>query len=118
MGKATIEFPDAPPAPPEPTAAPETPTGLAGRLIVHRAELTWDTVAGATGYELSIWSGDAWIDSNHAVFTDPDRASLTAEIGDGEATVSPLYESSYEFRVRAVNDIGASDWSEAATAED
>ena len=43
---------------------------------------------------------------------------LTAEIGDGRATVSPLYESSFEFRVRAVNKIGKSAWSEAATAED
>ena len=118
VGTATIEFPDAPPAPEEPTAAPETPTSLAGRLIVHRAELTWNTVAGATGYELSIWDGEAWIDSNHDIFTDPDRSSLTAEIGDGEATVSPLYESSHQFRVRAVNDIGASGWSEAVTVED
>ena len=118
VGTATIEFPDAPPAPEEPTAAPETPTSLTGRLIVHRAELTWNTVAGATGYELSIWDGEAWIDSNHDIFTDPDRSSLTAEIGDGEATVSPLYESSHQFRVRAVNDIGASGWSEAVTVED
>ena len=118
VGTATIEFPDAPPAPEEPTAAPETPTGLAGRLIVHRAELTWNTVAGATGYELSIWDGEAWIDSNHDIFTDPDRSSLTAEIGDGEATVSPLYESSHQFRVRAVNQIGSSGWSEAVTVED
>ena len=118
VGTATIEFPDAPPAPPEPTVAPETPTGLAGRLIVHRAELTWNTVAGATRYELSIWDGEAWIDSNHDIFTDPDRSSLTAEIGDGEATVSPLYESSHQFRVRAVNDIGSSGWSEAVTVED
>ena len=111
VGTATIEFPDAPPA-------PETPTGLAGRLIVHRAELTWNTVAGATGYELSIWDGEAWIDSNHDIFTDPDRSSLTAEIGDGEATVSPLYESSHQFRVRAVNKVGNSGWSEAVTVED
>ena len=115
VGTATIEFPDAPPAPEEPTAAPETPTGLAGRLHGNEATLTWDTVAGASGYELSIKVGDAWMDIDPAEFQEKYR--LTVVVGEGTATMSTLYDSSYEFRVRAVNDIGASDWSEAATLE-
>ena len=92
-------------------------TGLAGRLHHQEATLTWNTVAGAARYELSVWSDNEWIDSNHDIFTDPDRSSLTPEIGDGKATVSPLYLSRYQFRVRAVNNIGASGWSEIAIVE-
>ena len=116
VGKATIEFPDAPPAPPEPTVAPETPTGLAGRLQGNEATLTWDTVAGASGYELSIKVGEDWMLIDPAEFKEKYR--LTVVVGEGTATMSPLYDSGFEFRVRAVNDIGASDWSEAATLED
>ena len=115
LGTATIEFPDAPPAPPEPTVAPGTPTGLAGRLHGNEATLTWDTVAGASGYELSIKVGEDWMLIDPAEFKEKYR--LTVVVGEGTATMSPLYDSSYEFRVRAVNDIGASDWSEAATLE-
>ena len=115
VGKATIEFPDAPPAPPEPTVAPETPTGLAGRLHGNEATLTWDTVAGASGYELSIKVGEDWMLIDPAEFKEKYR--LTVVVGEGTATMSPLYDSGFEFRVRAVNDIGASDWSEAATLE-
>ena len=116
VGTATIEFPDAPPAPPEPTVAPETPTGLAGRLHGNEATLIWNTVAGATGYELSIKVGEDWMLIDPAVFKTKYR--LTVVVGEGTATMSPLYDSSHQFRVRAVNDIGASDWSEAATLED
>ena len=116
VGKATIEFPDAPPAPPEPTAAPETPTGLAGRLHGNVATLTWDTVAGASGYELSIKVGEDWMLIDPAEFKEKYR--LTVVVGEGTATMSPLYDSGFEFRVRAVNDIGESAWSEAATLED
>ena len=115
VGTATIEFPDAPPAPPEPTVAPETPTGLAGRLHGNEATLTWDTVAGASGYELSIKVGEDWMLIDPAEFKEKYR--LTVVVGEGTATMSPLYDSGFEFRVRAVNDIGASDWSEAATLE-
>ena len=65
-------------------------------------------------------TGDEWIDNNHPVFTgnmNPDRGSLTAEIGHCEATVSPLYHSNWEFRARAVNKIGRSGWSETVTVE-
>ena len=116
VGKATIEFPDAPPAPPEPTVEPETPTGLAGRLHGNEATLTWDTVAGASGYELSIKVGEDWMLIDPAEFKEKYR--LTVVVGEGTATMSPLYDSGFEFRVRAVNDIGASDWSEAATLKD
>ena len=123
VGKATIEFPDAPPPPDpelEPTLAPETPTGLAGSLRGGAVTLTWNTVAGATSYELSVLGDAGWIDSNHPVFTgntNPDRGSLTARIADGRATVFPFSGWTYDFRVRAVNNIGKSDWSEAATVD-
>ena len=81
----------------------------------NEATLTWNTVAGADSYELSIKSGEEWITIDPAEFLEKYR--LTVVVGDGTATMSTLYDSRYEFRVRAVNDNGASEWSEAATVE-
>ena len=107
--------PEPEPKPDSPSGVPDTPTGLAGRLQRNEATLTWNTVAGADSYELSIKSGEEWITIDPAEFLEKYR--LTVEVGNGTATMSTLYDSSYEFRVRAANDIGASEWSEAATVE-
>ena len=64
---------------------------------------------------MSIKSGEEWITIDPAEFLEKYR--LTVEVGNGKATISTLYDSSYEFRVRAVNDLGASKWSEAVTVE-
>ena len=91
--------------PTTPLNKPDAPTGsLDG---AGNASLDWNDVETATGYEVGLWWGNSWT-------TLPETsANIGVSINGSQATVTGLPTSwtVYFFRVRAINGIGASDWS-------
>ena len=91
--------------PTTPLNKPEAPTGsLDG---AGNASLDWNDVETATGYEVGLWWGNSWT-------TLPETsANIGVSINGSQATVTglPTRWTVYFFRVRAINGIGASDWS-------
>ncbi len=87
-------------------AVPDQPEGLTGKLLYYLAiGLDWDDVEGATSYQARYWdtTGDspAWAEAPEA------------EYDGSSAVVSGLSDQRfYYFQVRAVNDAGASEWSD------
>lgn len=90
---------DAPPAAPAGlTATPAT----SGAITLH-----WDAVERATGYEVEVRAADPAAD----------QAVLPIVLGPDGASVEGLEPATpYTFRVRALNALGASQWSAGASA--
>lgn len=87
---------------------PSTPTGLAASSTNDRAVVAdWDTVAGATTYELQ-WKLTTAASYSVSDFIDNIPASIK-QIGGLTASTA------YHVRVRARNEVGASAWSSAVT---
>ncbi len=87
-------------------AVPDQPEGLTGKLLHYLVVgLDWDDAEGATSYRAQYWdtTGDspAWAEAPEA------------EYDGSSAVVSGLPDQRfYYFQVRAVNDAGASEWSD------
>ena len=87
-------------------AVPDQPEGLTGELLHYLVVgLDWDDAEGATSYRAQYWdtTGDspAWAEAPEA------------EYDGSSAVVSGLPDQRfYYFQVRAVNDAGASEWSD------
>ena len=85
---------------------PDKPEGLTGKLLDYLVVgLDWDDTEGATSYQVQYWdkTGDspAWAEAPEA------------EYDGSSAVVSGLPDQIYYyFQVRAVNDAGASEWSD------
>ncbi|WP_282126118.1 fibronectin type III domain-containing protein [Marinifilum flexuosum] len=84
--------------------APDTPTNLAASAITYNSmTISWDAVTDADDYDLDVRpQGGSWTTINQ-VGTSYDYSSLSAE-------------TTYEFRVRANNEVGSSDYSAIASA--
>ena len=87
-------------------AVPDKPEGLTGKLLDYLVVgLDWDDAEGATSYQAQYWdtTGDspAWAEA------------AEAEYDGSSAVISGLPDQRYYyFQVRAVNDAGASEWSD------
>jgi hypothetical protein len=89
---------------PSVSAAPAMPAGLSAVFVnENHVRLSWDTVEGASSYEvqyfrvgISDWEDDPDYGKNT-------ETSFVSEVFDDKET---------RFRIRAVNDGGASDWAE------
>ena len=99
----TVSTPDPAPA----ATTPATPTNVSGTWTSRgpnwQARISWDAVSGATYYEVQYrtpTTGNAWR-------TDTDYSSGTSYISTGLGNYN-----SYDYRVRAVNANGASEWTE------
>lgn len=89
------------------TVALAAPTGVSGTWTSSsyewEAKISWNAVSGATRYEVQYRTpktGNEWR-------ADPDYASGTSYISTGLGNYN-----SYDYRVRAVNAAGVSDWTE------
>ena len=86
-------------------AVPAAPTGLTGtRLTANTATISWNEVAGATSYEVQFFSRD-----RNEWRTDPDYRVNTAT---SYITTGLLRFDYYDFRVRARNSAGVSEWTQ------
>lgn len=74
------------------------PVNLTGRTKSDRVDIRWDTVTGATYYAIEI--------DNAAI-------EFSEEASYGHINLKP--NTAHSYRVRALNDVTDSDWSEAAT---
>ena len=100
---------------PEPTPGPQVPVAPANVSGTWtstgpkwQARISWNESSGATGYEVQYRTpktGNAWK-------TDADYKSGTSYISTGLGDYN-----SYDYRVRAVNDNGASGWTEYTLAK-
>ena len=92
----------------EQLTAPNQPEGqLTGPGEVS---LDWNDVPSATSYTVRVWQVDAWTELS----TDASVNGISITFNGSSATVSGLptdYEW-YYFQVSAINDAGASDWSD------
>ena len=88
------------------STVPGTPTGLGSTSIgPNEIMLTWNTVAGATGYELQRRvNGESWV-------------MLTGVTGTAHTDSGLTPSTSYDYEVRATNASGSSPWSGAVTLE-
>ncbi|NOU59246.1 fibronectin type III domain-containing protein [Marinifilum caeruleilacunae] len=84
--------------------APDTPANLAASAITYNSmTISWDAATDADDYDLQVRpQGGTWTTINQ-VGTSYDYTSLTAE-------------TTYEFQVRANNDVGSSDYSAIVSA--
>lgn len=91
---AVVTFEKRTTAPPQPDGLRVTPHGENSVMIL------WNASAGASCYEAQYYSrtGEAWL-------TDPDYGSGTSYVSTGLSRFD-----CYEYRIRAVNDAGASGW--------
>ena len=104
----TVSTPDPAPVVTAPTPVmPAAPTNVSGTWTSTgpkwQARISWDAVSGATYYEVQYrtpTTGNAWK-------TDRDYSSGTSYISTGLGNYN-----SYDYRVRAVNANGASEWTE------
>lgn len=83
------------------TGAPTAPTNFTATYVDNeRAFLSWSPCSGATSYEVQYWSptNSTWLD-------DDSYSSGTSYTSKGLKNYS-----SWQFRVRAVNSVGASGW--------
>lgn len=94
------------------TMALAAPTGVSGTWTSSsyewEAKISWNAVSGATRYEVQYRTpktGNEWR-------ADPDYASGTSYISTGLGNYN-----SYDYRVRAVNAAGVSDWTEYTLAK-
>jgi len=89
------------------TAPPAAPTGVVGTPARQgsgeRVTVTWNAVAGATGYQVQ-WSTDP------AFTTVAGTGSTT---GAKTFTTSTIARTTWNVRVRAVNGLGSSAWTPA-----
>lgn len=91
-----------------PRRAPATPSGLTATAVSYRVDLDWEEVA--------IGTGAAWFDTRYrpvgaGTWRDGPRAHAS------DVPVSKLAATTtYEFQVRAGNDLSSSGWSETVTA--
>lgn len=99
----TVSTPDPAPV----TTAPAAPTNVSGTWTSRgpkwQARISWEAVSGATYYEVQYrtpTTGNEWR-------TDRDYSSGTSYISIGLGNYN-----SYDYRVRAVNANGASEWTE------
>ncbi|WP_105616757.1 discoidin domain-containing protein [Vallitalea okinawensis] len=92
------------------TASSAPPTGGTTVSVKHDADgikITWETVEGATGYNLS------YADGKYSEYN-----TIASNITSTTYTVSSPNISKYAyFKVQPLNDGGASDWSEAISLE-
>jgi|GEM_PF-829739 len=85
-----------------PTTKPNNPTGLTMRSTGKTtARVSWNTVSNATSYEVQYFSP-----TSNGWKTDPDYKDKTST----SYITTELVAKKYEFRVRAVNSAGTSDW--------
>ena len=88
----------------DPPAFPCQTRGAA--LWAGVVDLEWDDVPAADGYEVQYYQFWRWIDL-------PGNSIEIAYYGDGAVVKGLPHSTSYEFRVRAVNSHGASEWSDS-----
>ena len=69
-------------------------------------KVSWDAVAGATGYHLQKWGGSSWADVGTVTTPPGSTTTTTSQTEDG---LQPASTTSY--RVRAVNASSKSQWS-------
>lgn len=94
--------------------SPPRPTGLTGQGGSRQISLDWNTVAGATGYQVQQWDGR----SNNGngswrilPFTETGIGSYTVTFSGSSAVVSGLADSiGYSHRVRTVQGSKYSSW--------
>jgi hypothetical protein len=93
------------------TMGPATPTGLGATTISNtRIDLAWTDVAtNETGYEVERCTGVACTTGFTNIATLPAGASAHSD-------VTAAYNQTYVYRVRAVNNVVASDYGTTATA--
>ena len=91
-------------------SGPPTPAELTGQALGGgRARLDWADVSGANGYQVRMWTGDAWtVLPDEGAGLDPDGSS-------GE--VRGLATGEYLFSVRAIGAESLSDWSDAVAVQ-
>ncbi len=96
------------PEPVGPTEPPPAPQQLEAEAVSHqRISLSWQHVSGEeTGFELERGEGAGGYELIHR----PEASVLTY------TDVGLTAETSYSYRIRAVNEVGASAWSNVATA--
>ena len=93
------------------SAKPATPDSPTGRSTgPGTVSLDWNDVTAATSYEVSFWQGSDYI----TLSADAPVNGISITFNGSGAAVSglPTDHDWYYFRVRAVNDAGASDWSD------
>ena len=88
----------------DPPAFPCQTRGAA--LWAGVVDLEWDEVPAADGYEVQYYRFSKWIDL-------PGNGIEIAYYGAGAVVKGLPHSTSYEFRVRAVNSHGASEWSDS-----
>ena len=88
----------------EAPTAPDTPVGLSASAITYNSmTISWDATSDADDYDLQVRpNGGTWTTINQ-IGTSYDYTSLSAE-------------TTYEFRVRANNNIGSSDYTAVVNA--
>jgi len=94
---------------------PQRPTGLTGQGGSRQISLDWNTVAGATGYEVQQWDGRANSNGNGSwrtlPFTETGVGSYTVAFSGSSAVVSGLRDRlGYFHRVRTVQGSESSSW--------
>jgi len=90
---------------PPPVSVPVAPSGLSAASASsdnNSARISWNSVSGATSYQVQYWSP-----ANSDWRTDGDYSSGTSYTSTGLSA-----NSSWTYRVRAVNSAGASGWSQ------
>ncbi len=102
-------------APTDVRAAPDTPKPPTGqRTGAGTVTLDWDDVATATGYQVGLWS-----DPDLVPLPSDDMPAVKVQMNGSSATLSglPTEWSHYWLKIRAINDGGASGWSDWLTLE-
>ncbi len=88
-----------------PGVIPNSPSGLTA-TAVHAGvlDVEWDEAAGADSYEVQVMPGDEWVAL-------PGEGMQISFYGPGAIVGNLPHEGRYFFKVRALNQLGTSEWS-------